>query len=151
MTKTWMTHNVSEFHKMMGVTDPTRPTVPSVDTIKLRARLITEEYIETMHALYGEDTTAGRYIDKAYGTLLTAVIDYSPSVSLPEFADGLADMAYVIEGSFLAFGIDSMPIHTIVHRANMAKLGGPVIDGKQRKPDGWTPPDIAGELGRQSG
>lgn len=151
MTTNWMTHNVSEFHKMMGVTDPTRPTVPSVDTIKLRARLITEEYIETMHALYGEDTTAGRYISKAHETLLVAVIDCAPSVNLPDFADGLADMAYVIEGSFLAFGIDSAPIHSIVHRANMAKLGGPVIDGKQRKPDGWTPPDVAGEIERQFG
>jgi predicted HAD superfamily Cof-like phosphohydrolase len=37
-----------------------------------------------------------------------------------------------------------------VHRANMAKAGGPKrADGKHMKPEGWTPPDVAGELVKQ--
>jgi hypothetical protein len=32
----------------------------------------------------------------------------------------------------------------------MAKMSGPVDEhGKKRKPEGWKPPDIAGELRRQ--
>ncbi len=34
-----------------------------------------------------------------------------------------------------------------VHRSNMAKVGGPIRgDGKRLKPEGWTPPDVAGVL-----
>jgi hypothetical protein len=46
--------------------------------------------------------------------------------------------------------IDGAPIAAEVHRANMAKVGGPKSPtGKQLKPPGWTPPDIFGELKRQ--
>ena len=40
---------------------------------------------------------------------------------------------------------------TEVHRANMAKAGGPRRheDGKLLKPVGWSPPDIEGELKKQ--
>ncbi len=146
-----LTANVRAFHDLMGVSDPARPVVPDTEVIRLRARLITEEYIETMHALFGEATVAGAYISKVHETLLVAIHDCgAPAVDFPEFIDGLADMAYVIEGSFLAFGVDSSPVHALVHRANMAKRGGPVVDGKQRKPEGWQPPDVAGELARQS-
>ena len=69
---------------------------------------------------------------------------------MSEFADGLADMEYVCEGSFLAFGIHSGPIHAEVQRSNMAKVGGQRReDGKILKPVGWTPPDIAGEIEKQ--
>lgn len=30
-----------------------------------------------------------------------------------------------------------------VHAANMAKAGGPIIDGKQCKPEGWAPADLS--------
>jgi predicted HAD superfamily Cof-like phosphohydrolase len=69
---------------------------------------------------------------------------------LPAFADALADIDYVVEGARLEFGINGSPIADEVHRANMAKLGGPKrADGKHMKPEGWTPPDVAGELVKQ--
>jgi len=99
---------------------------------------------------------------------------------LPSFADGLADLDYVVAGAFLEFGINSAPIECEVHRSNMAKavmckacegtgngvdapgdlgncgtcggLGRILLkraDGKTTKPDGWTPPDIAGVIDKQ--
>ncbi len=48
------------------------------------------------------------------------------------------------------FGFDIEPILDLIHEANMKKLTGPKdAAGKQLKPEGWTPPDIAGELVRQ--
>lgn len=75
------------------------------------------------------------------------------NVDLVEFADALADLDYVIEGTRLEFGINGAPIAAEVHRSNLSKLGpnGPMLreDGKILKPPGWTPPDIAGELRKQ--
>jgi predicted HAD superfamily Cof-like phosphohydrolase len=62
----------------------------------------------------------------------------------------MADLDYVVEGTRQELGIDGPAVHAIVHAANMAKQAGPVdASGKKRKPEGWKPPDIAGELRRQ--
>ena len=42
--------NVKAFHDAMNMDDLARPGVPSEDVVRLRARLITEEYFETMRA-----------------------------------------------------------------------------------------------------
>ena len=72
------------------------------------------------------------------------------NVKMADLADGLADIDYVVEGTRLEFGIDGDAIAEEVHRANMAKAGGPIApNGKRLKPPGWTPPDIEGELRKQ--
>ena len=64
-----------------------------------------------------------------------------------EAVDALADMAYVILGTFIAFGVDFQTIMNEVHRSNMTKNGDLKDDrGKVLKPEGWTPPDIEGYL-----
>ena len=64
-----------------------------------------------------------------------------------EAIDALADMAYVILGTFIAFGVDFQIIMNEVHRSNMAKNGDSKDDrGKVLKPERWTPPDIEGYL-----
>lgn len=68
--------------------------------------------------------------------------------------EGIVDAAVDIPYSCLnvpaVLGIDIDPFWDIVHASNMAKAGGPRRDdGKQLKPKGWSPPDIAGELKRQ--
>ena len=74
----------------------------------------------------------------------------SPPAGIPAFADALADLDYVIEGTRLEFGIDGWPIAQAVHKSNMAKVGSKVReDGKILKGPDWTPPDIAGELRKQ--
>lgn len=71
---------------------------------------------------------------------------------MEKIADGLADVIYVAVGAALEFGIPLDRVWAEVHRSNMAKVDpatGKVIkraDGKVLKPEGWTPPDVAGVL-----
>jgi predicted HAD superfamily Cof-like phosphohydrolase len=140
---------VQAFHAAIGQTDPTTPQVPSDERVRLRARLITEEYFETMRALFGDNASL-RIAEACVLNAFDPDCGCEPRVDLVEFADGCADLAYVVEGSMLEFGINSEPIAAEVHRTNMAKVGGGKrADGKVVKPDGWQPPDIEGELRRQ--
>ena len=68
--------------------------------------------------------------------------------------DALVDIEYVVNGAYVAFGVDSEPIFNEVHRSNMQKIGpnGEVLrgpTGKVLKPAGWTPPNIWRELAIQ--
>lgn len=63
---------------------------------------------------------------------------------LTHVADDLCDLLYVVIGTAVAYGMDLEPLFDEVHRSNMAKAGGPLSpQGKQLKPEGWTPPDLA--------
>ncbi len=139
---------VLEFHRAFDVPILPTPQVPSDDRVRLRANLIFEECLEFLEACYPCSPGDWEFL----GEKVREVINNHPvgPVDLPDAADALADIAYVVEGANLEFGIDSGPVLDEVHRANMAKLGGPVReDGKRLKPEGWTPPDIAGVLERQ--
>ena len=64
----------------------------------------------------------------------------------------LADIAYVVYGTALTYGIDLDSALREVHRSNMSKLGNdgkPLIrdDGKVLKSERYFPPDIASVLG----
>lgn len=136
---------VGEFHHAFGHPIEETPTVPADERVRLRARLITEEYIETMRALF--DWPFGQASDVLADNIESATV----RVDLEQLADGLADLDYVVEGTRLECGIDGDPIALEVHRSNMAKKGGEKRpDGKTLKPAGWTPPDIAGELAKQT-
>jgi hypothetical protein len=71
--------------------------------------------------------------------------------NFPESVDADVDRIYFLIGNLIEKGIkdiDALMEH--VHAANMAKVvGGFGPDGKIKKPDGWMPPDIEGELRRQ--
>jgi predicted HAD superfamily Cof-like phosphohydrolase len=91
----------------------------------LRAELIREEARETVEAIERLD--------------------------IVEAIDGMCDLLVVTYGTAVEWGIDLEPFFDEVHRTNMAKAGGPIrADGKQLKPEGWTPPDIAGILRRMT-
>jgi predicted HAD superfamily Cof-like phosphohydrolase len=95
----------------------------------LRVRLITEEFHEYVDAEICNDKVL--------------------------VADALADLLYVIHGCALEYGIPLDLVFAEVHRSNMAKLGPdgkPLLrpDGKILKPDGWTPPNIAGILAKST-
>lgn len=145
---------VLEFHQAMGQPILPEPGIPYDARVRLRARLITEEFLETISAMF--DVGEGRPLNPELRVLKKVAARLIESatvrVDLVELADGLADLDYVVEGTRLEFGIDGGPIAAEVHRSNMAKAGGPVSpEGKRLKPPGWTPPDIAGCLESQRG
>lgn len=128
------------------------PRVPDDETVRLRLRLVAEEFFELLWACLDGDSPHNdwRAADADARDAIMSAIRFLPvKVDLPELVDAIADLIYVAEGTALAFGTHMPPVHAAVHAANMAKAGGPVVDGKQRKPDGWQPPDIAGELRKQ--
>ena len=137
---------VREFHVAMGQPCAERPTVIPDDRVRLRAALISEEFFETLRALFGDDPALAR----AEATVRLAIDVAIVRVDMVALSDGLGDLNYVEEGTRLEFGIDGEPIAAEIHRANMAKADGPVApNGKRLKPPGWTPPDIAGVLKAQ--
>lgn len=138
---------VSEFHVAMDVpADAPAPTIITDDRVRLRASLIAEESFETLGSMIRISPELHEAQTFVMRLIATEVVD----VDLVELADGLADLDYVVEGTRLEMGIDGAPVAAEVHRANMAKLGGPIApNGKRLKPPGWTPPDIEGVLRKQ--
>lgn len=80
--------------------------------------------------------------------LLTALANND----LPEIADALGDIAYMVYGLAWRHGIDLDKVVAEIHRSNMSKLGEdgrPVFypgTTKIGKGPNWTPPDITGVL-----
>lgn len=123
------------------------PTVPEEAIVRLRARLIAEEAFETLRALLPH-----AHLSHLQDLVMRQIDDSALSnrwVDMVGLADGCADLDYVVEGTRIAFGIHGVPIANRVHLANMSKLGGPIVEGKQMKPEGWQPPDIAAALRAQ--
>lgn len=116
-----MVKDVLEFHQKFGVPRLDKPGFPSKDRITLRMGLIREEFGELHSAI------ARR--------------------CLPETADAIADLIYVLIGTAHEFGIPLDQVWDAVQASNMAKEGGATReDGKILKPRGWEAPDIAGIL-----
>jgi predicted HAD superfamily Cof-like phosphohydrolase len=117
--------DVKEFHQAFGQRIGEKPELPDPAERDLRVKLLREEFRE--------------YID--------AETDHD----LVEIADALADIIYIACGTAVSYGIPLDDVFAEVHRSNMAKLvDGKVIrraDGKVKKPEGWTPPDVKGILG----
>ncbi len=69
---------------------------------------------------------------------------------LVEVLDALCDIQYVLDGTFLEFGMHGVKTEAVaeVHASNMSKLGAdgrPVLreDGKVLKGPNFRPPDLA--------
>lgn len=95
-----ISQQVREFHKTYSQPIRTIPTI-NVPERKLRLDLILEEVKELQDALEADD--------------------------IVEVADALGDIAYVVFGAALTFGIPLDEIIDEIHRSNMSKLGA---DGK---------------------
>ncbi len=140
---------VWDFHRLVGQPIRQAPGIPSDDRVRLRLRLVAEEFFELLEACDIHQSLAQTMVFTAIAALHTDGADPN-RISLPDFVDALADLDYVIEGSRLEFGVDGWPIAQEVHRANMEKQGGGLDEhGKAIKPEGWEPPDIVGELRAQ--
>jgi predicted HAD superfamily Cof-like phosphohydrolase len=148
-----LARTVRAFMGKIGHTVRHTPVVPPDDEVRLRLRLIAEEFFELLDATFKDNSAPDDYGDiyQARGLVERAIATCMVDVSLVDFTDALADIDYVVEGSRASFGIDGAPVAAAVHGANMAKLAGGVLreDGKFLKPAGWKPPDIRGTLAAQ--
>lgn len=146
---------VAEFHEAMNVPIGDRPKVPADTRVRLRWNLIVEEIFEGLEATFPDSFTNDPNVASSPSAYAKAcvmrIVNEAPiAVNLTDLADALGDVDYVVEGARQEFGIDGVPIAAEIHRANLAKVGGPVReDGKRLKPPGWTPPDIAGVIAAQ--
>ena len=105
---------VLEFHTKFGATVGDSPAIRNLE---LRKSLIEEEFQEFVEA-YEQRNLVG-------------------------MIDAMIDLKYVIDGTFIAFGIDNEPFFDEVHRTNMLKVNGSTRDdGKILKPEGWKEPRI---------
>jgi predicted HAD superfamily Cof-like phosphohydrolase len=137
--------DVEDFHRALGL--PIGDT-PAVRRPELRAKLIMEEAAETAAALTGRPTTY-TLRTKADGSLMHTV-EAPGGNPLVATLDGLCDILCVTYGTAVEAGCNLAPYWDEVHRSNMAKQGGPVReDGKQLKPPGWKPPDLAAVLNEE--
>ena len=99
-------------------------------------------------AEFVSDEVRQRILDEEVRELRFAVV----TSDLTGIADALADIAYVIAGTAVTYGLPFDAILAEVHRSNMTKFGpdGPKVraDGKIIKGPGYEPPCIAELLER---
>lgn len=174
MVNSQLSRRVRAFQLRFGHPVAWTPGVPDEKQVKFRLKLITEEFFELLaaceiwptYAIEGGVETPPVEV-KAHEVVINAIENdfIDPKViNLPEFADALADLDYVVEGTRAVFGIDGEPIMAEVQRANMSKdpvyvatkdawHRGDAPEGtapdpaaKPTKPEGWRPPDVAGCL-----
>ncbi len=147
MEKSDIRKQVEEFMIAAGQEVKDSPGVPSDDVVRLRAKLVMEEFFELLEAMFKQDSAMEKeMIETAHRRAALAIEKLPVDVDMIEVADACADIDYVVEGGRLAFGINGKPIADEVQRTNMAKFGeGSWVreDGKRMKPPGWEPPDIA--------
>lgn len=103
---------VKEFHNAFGLVAADYPRTQPDDLIRLRIRLIQEEFQETRTELL---------------SLITAQNPRQRVAALQRLLKELADLRYVLEGTAVTFGLPINDAFTEVHRSNMSKLG---LDGK---------------------
>ena len=107
---------VRYFHLAFGQVAPSHPPLrPDKDLVRLRMRLIKEEYTEVMAEL-------GK---------LTRQSDPDKVVEIyRDLLKELADLRYVVEGCAVSLGLPIEAAFAEVHHSNMSKLG---TDGKPVK------------------
>ena len=99
---------------------PDRPTVPDIKTLKLRARLILEEAVETIHAM-GLGILVGKEKTWLFKDVeFSKMPDQDPI--LEDIADGCADVIVVTTGTLSACGIADDSLQHEVDINNLKKF-----------------------------
>jgi len=139
---------VREFHRAMGQPYDEKPGVPPSPT----AYPVEEAALESIvirlngHVANINDLNVGDSVRLLRARLmieeLAEVLDAMIDGDLEDVLKELCDLQYVLDGTFLAFGLDRLKIPAFreVHRSNMSKLddngkpvrdiGGKIIKGK---------------------
>lgn len=113
---------VQEWHAAFDVPITNTPAIPK-ERLQMRLAILEEEVAELRAAAEAGDLT--------------------------ETQDALCDIQYVLDGTFLEFGLHAVKARAMaeVHRSNMSKLGvngKPILreDGKVLKGPDFTPPNL---------
>ncbi len=134
---------VREFHAVMGQPIGDVPRAPSPERVRLRLRLIAEEFFELLDACLEDVSVNGdmhRHID-------AAIDESAVNVDMVAVADAAGDTQYVLEGLMIEFGIDSGPVLAEIQKSNLTKTGGGQrADGKIVKGPMFRKPDLHGVL-----
>jgi predicted HAD superfamily Cof-like phosphohydrolase len=128
---------------------PVSPAPIELRDAELRAKLMAEEPIETVVALVGPVRAQTVVIGQLLKAVEKAARRGQSEPSLVEAIGECMDSLYVTLGTMETFGFtasETMLFYEEVHRANMAKPRERDESGKVKKPEGWSPPDIAGVL-----
>jgi predicted HAD superfamily Cof-like phosphohydrolase len=152
--QTEMQRRVEKFMHDAGQTVRAKPAVPTRKERELRAKLILEEAFETCVALGVSVSIRDCDLEMVSkdGVINDAFFDYDGSYecNMIEAADGCCDIMVVTLGTLSCLGAGDVHLMNEVLDKNDEKMTGPIReDGKRLKPEGWTPPDIEGELVRQ--
>lgn len=115
---------VKEFMVTFGQDCPNFPTEEvSLETRKMRARIMLEEVLETIIAGLGLDVIITWNGEMRLAPKSPFGFEEVKKVDLVELADGLADQHYVgYCGTGNAFGLDMEEIFDNVHQSNMSKI-----------------------------
>lgn len=141
---------VEEFMKLAGQEVPAVPTYPSHEVMKLRAKLILEEALETVEALGFHAVV--KSVDNVVAVKVAMErleLHNDGVVDIAEVIDGCCDLKVVTTGTLSAFGLPDELFQEEVDDNNMAKFGPGGRrreDGKWVKPPNHQPPDIQGLL-----
>lgn len=111
--------SVKEWMQKAKQETPGALKIPDIETRRLRARLIFEEALETIHALGVEIT-----VHPGITYLDLKDVEFERSIQdcdLVEVADGLADLQVVGLGTAVACGIDLEPCFNEVMSSNNSK------------------------------
>jgi predicted HAD superfamily Cof-like phosphohydrolase len=103
---------VQDFMRFFGQATPERPTVLDEETSKLRATLILEEAFETITKGLGltvnivDDFGGDAKVSEAGLKQISFAFTKEKDTDLVELADGVADIAFVSEGTAVAAGMN---------------------------------------------
>ena len=109
---------VLEFHQEFDLARPSIPEIPK--DMLLRVRLIAEEFAEVLKAATNGD--------------------------IVNLAKELADLEYVVQGTYVACGLPGDELLSAVHESNMSKSRERDVGGKIQKGDSYVEPDIVSVL-----
>lgn len=137
-----MKREVRDFHRAFDIPILDRPSIPYLNRVLLRQRLIQEEFREVEE----EFERIKQRLVMGYPNARAVYYD------IARLAKELADLHYVIDGTELEFGIPGDEVYTEVHQSNMSKLGSdgrPLRrhDGKVLKGPNYFEADILTVLG----
>jgi predicted HAD superfamily Cof-like phosphohydrolase len=116
---------IDKFMRLGGQEVPAKPTIPSLEVRKLRAKLILEEALETIEALgiqvefksdYQHDSITSA--DPGFNMIYTD----TGLVNLKEIVDGCCDLRVVTTGTLTACGVNDIRPQELVDENNLDKF-----------------------------